>query len=206
MKNNNILDLWPKKKMTQNEKLNSITRLVIILSTIGYIVTKNIKFVLILFITIIVIIVLYKSNCFKNKKKITLTKEGLTNLNYNDIKVNFTEPKQINPLMNVMLNDYEDNPKRKMAAPSYNPVVEEKINQETKTMIINNFEDPEIENKLFKDLGDSMTFDQSMRSWYPMPNTQIPNDQKSFGNFCYGDMPSKKEEHSLTSYRKLSHV
>ena len=63
--------------------------------------------------------------------------------------------------MNVMLTEYQDNPKRKTAAPSFNPVVEEKINQEAKNMIIKNFGDPEIENKLFKDLGDSINFDQS---------------------------------------------
>ena len=107
--------------------------------------------------------------------------------------------------MNVMLTEYQDNPTRKTAAPSFNPVVEEKINQETKNMIIKNFGDPEIENKLFKDLGDSINFDQSMRSWYPMPNTQIPNDQKSFADFCYGDMPSCKEGSTLACSKNLPH-
>ena len=58
---------------------------------------------------------------------------------------------------------------------------------------------------LFKDLGDSMNFDQSMRSWYPMPNTQIPNDQKSFADFCYGDMPSCKEGSTLACSKNLPH-
>ena len=43
MKKDNILNIWPKKNMEQNEKLNSITRLVIILSVIGYTLTENIK-------------------------------------------------------------------------------------------------------------------------------------------------------------------
>jgi len=199
MKNNNILNLWPTKNMNQNEKLNSITRLIIILSVTGYMMTKNIKFILALFITLIVIIILYKSKCFKNVKKPFVTNEAFTNPSiYNKIKNNYTEPTVNNPVMNVLLTDYEDNPKRKMAAPSFTPIVEEKINKETKNMIINNFEDPEIENLLFKDLGDSVSFDRSMRSWYSMPNTQIPNDQKSFTDFCYGNMPSCKEESILS--------
>lgn len=206
MNNNNILNLWPTKDMSQNEKLNSITRLIFILSFIGYIVTKNIKFIISFFITLLVIVILYKTKCFKNINKKLLTREAFTNPEiYNDIKHNFTEPTKVNPLMNVMLTDYQDNPERKTAAPSFNPVVEEKINQETKNMIIDNFKDPEIENKLFKDLGDSITFDQSMRSWYPMPNTQIPNDQKSFAKFCYGDMPSCKEGSTLACSKNLPH-
>ena len=41
----------------------------------------------------------------------------------------------------------------------------------------------ELEEKLFKDLGDNFSFDQSMRTWYATPNTQVPNDQKKFAEF-----------------------
>ena len=49
------------------------------------------------------------------------------------------------------------------------------------------------ENAGMVDLGDNLAFDRSMRNFYAMPNTQIPNAQKKFGEFCYGDMPSCKE-------------
>ena len=32
-----------------------------------------------------------------------------------------------------------------------------------------------------------------MRTWYATPNTTIPNDQKGFAEFCYGNMTSCKE-------------
>ena len=35
----------------------------------------------------------------------------------------------------------------------------------------------------------------SMRQWYPTANTNIPNDQKAFAEFCYGGMKSCKEGH-----------
>ena len=36
-----------------------------------------------------------------------------------------------------------------------------------------------------------------MRNFYAMPNTQIPNNQKDFAMFCYGNMPSCKDGDSL---------
>jgi hypothetical protein len=47
--------------------------------------------------------------------------------------------------------------------------------------------------KLFGTLGDNVGFDASMRNFYPMPNTRIPNDQDAFAKFCYGEMKSCKE-------------
>ena len=56
----------------------------------------------------------------------------------------------------------------------------------------------------FRDLGDSFNFDRSMRAWHPMPNTQCPNDQKSFADFCYGGMTSCKEGNSLACSKTAS--
>jgi hypothetical protein len=51
---------------------------------------------------------------------------------------------------------------------------------------------------LFKDLGESLSFEQSMRPFYSTPSTTIPNDSGSFAEFLYGGMISaKKEIHSL---------
>ena len=103
--------------------------------------------------------------------------------------------------MNVMLTDIHDNPEKKPAAPSYNPVVTENINNATKKMVSDNFNDPTIEDRLFKDLGDNFSFDQSMRTWYATPNTQVPNDQKKFAEFCYGGMASCKEGNEIACSR-----
>ena len=50
-----------------------------------------------------------------------------------------------------------------------------------------------IKNRLFQDLGDNFVFNQSMRNFYSTPSTTIPNDQKGFAEFCYGNMSSCKE-------------
>ena len=83
--------------------------------------------------------------------------------------------------MNVLLTDIIDNPKRPPAAPAYEPPINKAINNSTM--------DP----RLFLDLGDNLSFDRSMRNFHSMPNTTIPNDQKGFADFCYGNMPSCKE-------------
>ena len=51
--------------------------------------------------------------------------------------------------------------------------------------------------RLFKNLGDNISFENSMRNFYAMPNTQIPNNQRDFALFCYGNMPSCKDGDGL---------
>ena len=187
-----ILNFWPNESMSRNEKLNSISRLVIILTIIGTLITQSIRMVVTGIITLGVIVLLY----FIQKKEKS-NKEGFQSLNF--INKNYQPPKVDNPLMNVALTDYKENPERKAAAPAFNPIVEEKINEKTKDFVVSQFnnstqcEDEYIKNRLFQDLGDNFVFNQSMRNFYSTPNTTIPNDQKGFAEFCYGDMISCKE-------------
>ena len=203
LKQTNVFELWPSAEMKFESKLNAITRLVILLTIIGYLITQKTKFIITGIITLVVIVFLYNIQSKKNIKD----KEGFINaemykkdLMYNDPEIfknnkqNFTEPATTNPAMNVLLTEIADNPNRKPAAPAFNAEVDADINKKTINMVKGNFKDPNIDQRLFKDLGDSYTFDQSMRTWYATPNTQIPNDQGSFAEFCYGDMISCRDE------------
>jgi hypothetical protein len=182
-KSDEISHIWPSADMSFEAKLNSITRLVILLTLLGYLLTKNSKIILSGLVTLAAIILLYK---LKYKKNI---KEGFTKAElYTILKDDFTEPSIANPAMNVLLTEIDDNPLRKEAAPAFNPIVEEDMNKKTKQFIVKNFNDPAIEERLFNDLGDNFTFDQSMRAFNPMPSTTIPNDQTAFTEYCYGDM------------------
>jgi len=68
------------------------------------------------------------------------------------------------------------------------------VNKAAKKQIVTmHCDQPDIESKLFKDLGDNFDFDQSMRPFYATANTKVPNDQTAFAQFCYGDMTSCKE-------------
>jgi hypothetical protein len=65
-----IFELWPQASMCYEQKMNAISRLIIIICILGYITTMNIKFILIGIITLAAIVYVYS-----NKLGI---KEGLT--------------------------------------------------------------------------------------------------------------------------------
>lgn len=202
-KKGHINQIWPKENMNKNEKINAISRLVIILTILGFLVSQTYNFLLTGIITLGVIAILYYTREYKNEhgdnnmgnaKQNPI--EGFTNAQvYKSLKNNFTNPTNKNPLMNVLLPEIQDEPKRKMAAPAYNRAVEKEINEDTKNMVVSNFDnDPEIKKKLFSSLGDSFEFeDFGQHNFYATANTRIPNDQKGFADFCYGDMVSGKE-------------
>lgn len=201
--------VWPTPSMSYAEKLNAITRLVIILSIVGYLITKSYKIAFSGLITIVGIVLLFLNNPnntpekYKQQVLDSLNTEGFTGQAAMEaLKDNFSEPTTNNPLQNteVIGSDVE----RKPAPPSFNPIVNEQINEAAKKQIQElNPDIPEIDKKLFKDLGDHENFENSMRPFYSMPNTRTPNDQRSFTDFCYGDMESRKEENGLLNVNKF---
>lgn len=204
---NKIGELWPTPNMSSNDKLNAVSRLVIILSILGYLVTKNARVLVTGLVTLVAIAILQhvqkKNETKENVKK--AAKEGFQSLTKSSLdSMELTRPKEKNPVMNVLLPQIQDEPNRPAAAPSFNPVVEKEINKKTQEFVVNNFDDKEgIDERLFKDLGDSFEFDMSMRQWYSNPSTTIPNDQKSFAEFCYGDMISCKDGNEMACGRHM---
>jgi hypothetical protein len=207
-----IGELWPTPKMTYEQKLNAVSRLVILLSILGFIFTMSVKMLIVGVITLVVLFVLYKTQPQKITKD-TL-KESFVNSasNVEDdvdpstqkiinpetleifLKSQFEENTKTNPMANVLLTDIGDNPNRKSAPPAFNVDVYEDITKSTKKMVqkLN----PGIKNtnkQLFGDLGEKWNLDQSMRRFYSTANTKVANDQGAFAQFLYGNMPSAKE-------------
>lgn len=104
------------------------------------------------------------------------------------VKVPTTNPTKKNPMMNVLMTEYKDDPKRPRAKPAFAPKVRENIDEKTQEQI-----EDDLDEKLFKDLGDEIQFDRSMQQFYTTANTEIPNDQKAFADFCFGNMSSCKD-------------
>jgi Family of unknown function (DUF5762) len=203
-----ITQLWPSSQLNYDEKMNAITRLVLLLSILGYIFTMNLHFLIVGVLTIIMVCIIYGMN---PKRK--LTKEGFMEFGQNAgldiknnqhvidpsglppfLKENYLETKKKNPLGNVLMTDYTDDPKRKSAPPSFNTEVYENINNATKKMI--QTLNPGIKNtnkQLFGGLGEKFEFDQSQWYYYSTPNTKIPNDQGAYADYLYGYMPSARE-------------
>ena len=186
---NYLTEIWPNNDFDLARKLNAITRIIIIMAILGYFLTKSIYIPVSAVVSLLVLVIIYKSK----KETKAQTKEGFLSNSVQKNELNkilekeFTMPTKKNPVMNVLMNEYKENPKRKPAAPSYNNEVRAEINDNVKSE----------DKRLFKNLGDNLSFENSMRNFYAMPNTQIPNNQKEFAEFCYGNMPSCKEGDAL---------
>jgi hypothetical protein len=152
-----ILQLWPTENMSFETKLNAITRVVLLLSLLGFLFTRNINLLIIGTITIGIIYSLYKlrkhqlvsslakSEGFKiNRDYLKQLSTANENKNddvdilVNELGGNTTELSNIlssdfhptsykNPMGNVLLTDIHDSPDRLAAAPSFNPNVGEDI-------------------------------------------------------------------------------
>jgi hypothetical protein len=218
-KREEMMDIWPAPLMSIEQKLNAISRIVILLSILGFLITKNVNILFTGAITLAIFVMMYKlqyqeqydeknGNSNNSNNGNNDRKEGFVNSKmYNVLKPNLTTPTVANPMMNVLLPEIAYNPERKQAAPAYNPKVEKEINHTTEVATVLDFEPKtlteaeKLRKKLFADLGDKYEFDDSMRSFYTNPSTTIPNDQKAFAEFCYGSMISCKEGNEFACQR-----
>ena len=166
------MQFWPTEKMTVDEKLNAITRFVIVLSLLGSVLTQTLKFMWIGLVTLGLIVLYHRS--------LTSVEPFTAQSN-----ARHTVPTRNNPLMNVLLPEINGNPKRKSALKSYLPEVERDITRKVKEELPN----PAI----YKGKHNEMLLDYSMRNFYTTASTTIPNDQEGFGKFCYGDLVSAKD-------------
>jgi len=204
-----ILEVMPKQGMSYERKMNSITRLIIYLTSVVCIFTTSRKLIVGCLAILIFIIILYKvrqnhiiNEGFNNISDQPRVNSSLTNsdniTNPQTLetfsKHEFKEGNKKNPFSNVLLTDIMDDPDRNAAPPSFNPQIDENITKNIKKSV--QFMNPGIKNtnkQLFSDLTDNFYLDQSNRAFYSTANTRVSNDQGAFANFLYGNMPSSKE-------------
>lgn len=198
-----LFELFPVNTMSYHQKLNAISRLVILLALVGFFISRNRSILIVTLVTLGAIFLLHsyqkQKEAFGNSPAVDLLNQmgGLpTNV--------FSVPNAANPLGNVLIPDYEYNVDKNPAPPSYNEDINQDILQEAKNLVMNaNPDQPDIADKLFQDLGDEFVFEQSMRPFYSTAATTIPNDQEAFSQFCYGSMVSCKEGNLFACARNL---
>lgn len=209
-----LFEIYPTSTMSYYQKLNTITRVVLIISILLFIFTRNYWIFVVTGITIFSIYVLYKNNKNDIAKKHLL--EGYENPAQVYLKENgkiipsddevFEKPNSTNPFSNILIPDYEYNPTRKGAPPISNEIVGDIVLQKAKDLIQEqNPDQPNISEKLFKNMNDKLNFEQSLRPFYSTANTTIPNDQSGFADFCYGNSISCKEGNLFACARNTSH-
>jgi hypothetical protein len=203
------------ENMSFEQKLNAISRTIILLSLVTFFYTKSIRILLIGMVSLFFIFMLHKSKSV-DAKEIEQKKngEGFTDslstpakelYKTTDMMNVFKKPDSTNPFGNVLVTDYINDPQRKPAPPAFNENVNLEIIEQAKEFVRkSNPDQPDITEKLFKDLGDEYVFEQSLRPFTSNPSTTIPNDQQSFSEFCYGSMVSCKEGNAFACAKKVA--
>lgn len=172
-----ILDIYPYDSMDKNEKLNAVTRFIILITLFGYMCINNYLIFILGLIMVGVVIFMYRTQN---------TKEGYMNI---------SEQQKIesnNPMRNILMDDYKYNVNKKEVDPEYTPQVEEMINNATKNFILQENKDNNEIGTIFNSLGDKLQFEQSMRQFYTTANTTIPGDNDKLLKFLYGNLSSDK--------------
>lgn len=186
-----IVQILPLPDLSMTNKLNAITRLVILFTIVGYTYSRSMKILASAAVALVAIIIIYNTQVKKDMKDLLKKsiREGFANKDdFVDIlSSSYQQPSKNNPYMNVLMTDYKYNKNRDAAAPSYNKNIKKDIDEKVKMI------PGDLSEKLFNNLGDNLSFEHMSRNFYSMPNTQIPNNQEGFAKFCYGDMKSCKE-------------
>ena len=189
--------VWPVRGMSFPAKINAITRLVILATAVTWVLFRKTSILVTGAVCMAALVALWKTKdaeTHQDNARIA-QKEGFQGMQREEIdEIKWTRPTTANPLMNVLLPEIQDTPQRPPAAPAYNPTIEAEINEHTQKGVVEKFDNKAgIDERLFRDLGDSLTFDRSMIGFNATANTQIPNDQKGFAEYCYGKMESAKQ-------------
>lgn len=221
---NYIMEFFPTESMDYNQKLNAVSRLVIVITIITFILKPSIRLIIIAAITLLAIYLIHsyhvkEQNKQANKSAVVAAadalKEGFTGNPAMDYLIQagrpidpavFDMPSPQNPMSNVLLPDYEYNVNKKPAPPAFVDSVNANILTSAKQLVQDaNPGQRDIADKLFKDLNEELNLEQSMRQFVSNPNTTIPNDQGAFAEFCYGSMISCKEGNAFACARNTSH-
>ena len=195
-------DFFPIESMTFDEKLNAITRGVLVITILFFVLTQNVRLIVVSGLTVAAIYMMHLYQAREDEKKKKVIEEKFENPADDVLKkagivrdpAMFEEPDSSNPFGNALVTDYAFNPHKKPAPPAFTGDVSAKITKQAKKMVQElNPDQPDIADKLFRDLGEQYVFEQSLRQFSSNPSTTVVNDQTGFADFCYGSMTSCKE-------------
>ena len=174
---NKVLIFWPLAKQTSVERLNAATRFILYTMAILYIINRDIRVIYLGLTVIMVMASMFLAGGIKEGMRPASFEQEGVRFNATTPGQKCEQPTKENPMANVLITDYTDNPKRPAAC--YYPTVKDKVkkflNQGTPT-----------------DQADVYSSrNQSFRAFYSMPSTTIPNDQGAFAQAAYGAVVDK---------------
>ena len=167
IKADRVLQFWPTNKQSPEERVNAASRFVIYATCFLYLIRRDIR-VFVLGATVLgVLYVMYKAKMIKETY-------GRPVFGGESCQM----PSIDNPMANVLLTDFTDNPNRPPAC-DYSSV----------RPIVRSF----VDDRIPYDAGRSRSplpmyqKNASARQFVSGPVTSIPGDQMAFAQWCYGD-------------------
>ena len=191
-----------KEQLTYVEWVNFISQIIILLTFVGFILTKKHSYIFVGGVTLLCVYILYSLH----KKRRDNNKEGFNVKSYMDSDSSTTveELKQViqnectpikdnNPFGNVLMTDIGNKPTRKPAPPASDPNTHKEIIGAIEGSVQKNNPDINVSKDVFGDDSQKFMLDRSTLAFHTMPSTTIPNSQGGFSQFLYGTMGSCKE-------------
>ena len=167
-----ITSFWPTSNQSIGDRINSSTRFVLYTGCVLYLINRDIRVIVLVLLAISALYLLYKSGVVKDPARPAVTVGAVP-----PESSSCQRPTENNPLGNVLLTDYEDDPTRPEACwyPSVKPDVEKYLDN-TVLYGPSRTRSPtaEYQRKAFA------------RQFITGPVSSIPGDQTAFAEWCYG--------------------
>ena len=162
-----ILSFWPNDKQSAAERINASTRFVLYLACILYLLKRDLRIIVLALLSIGVLFLLSKGGAVKEPGK------GVSVSESRDCQ----SPTRNNPLGNVLLSDYTDDPDRPEACwyPTVKPEVEEYLDNTVR------FGPARTRSPVAKYQRKAFA-----RQFMTEAVSSIPGDQTAFAEWCYG--------------------
>lgn len=190
MSRQNFLSYVPTADMSMVSKVNAVMRFTIYFTLIMVLLTANLNYIFIILGMATVTTAIYE---LERRDKSAQRENFIRNNHAQDVKTGEAciRPTQENPFMNVLMNEYSQNPLRPKACD---------VEQEgVKDMMGDYFN-----SNVIRDVGDIFYKKASDRQFYTTPNTKIPNDQEGFAKWLYQTAPTCKEGNGGKCFTKLA--
>ena len=184
-RSNKIAQFWPTMTQTPADRINATTRFIIYGSCIVYLIKRDVRVFILAVMVISVMFFLYKGGMVTSTKPRPV--EYLDQVYPGE---SCQMPTSDNPMGNVLLSDYNDQPNRAPACDytSVRPRVQSLLDDtipydsgRSRSAL------PEIQRRA------------AGRQWVTLPPTTIPGDQTGFAEWCYGPKftPTCRDDPSL---------
>jgi hypothetical protein len=158
-----LLNFWPTARQSARERVTATSRFIIYASCIVYLVNRDPRVFALGLLAMAVLYYMWTSNLIVDGKVRPTIVDGRTPSLFRD---EVQMPTNENPMANVLLTDYEDNPDRPSAA--WYPSVRGEV--QTAWSNIHPFE----------------RIRDAERTFYTTASSTIPNDQNAFAQAAYG--------------------